>query len=207
MVKANVSRVFMGMAVLFVTCLLLSNLIAGKLIAVRGFVLPAAVILFPVTYILGDIFTEVYGFRNARVVIWLGFACSLFAVIVYLITVLLPHPEFWKGQAAYKTVFAVTPRVFIASLAGYLFGEFSNAIILSKLKVMMDGRQLWVRTIGSTIVGEAFDTVIFITLVFWGVVPTKVLMQMILLQYSWKVVYEIVLTPATYAAVRKLKKV
>ena len=207
MVKANVSRVFMGMAVLFVTCLLLSNLIAGKLIAVGGFVLPAAVVLFPVTYILGDIFTEVYGFRNARVVIWLGFACSLFAVIVYLITVSLPAPEFWKNQEAYKTVFAVTPRVFIASLAGYLFGEFSNAIILSKLKVMVKGRQLWVRTIGSTIVGEAFDTVIFITLVFRGVVPTKVLMQMILLQYTWKVVYEIVLTPATYAAVRKLKKI
>lgn len=206
-VKCHVSRMFMGLGVVYVTCLLLSNLIAGKLITVGGLVLPAAVILFPITYIFGDIFTEVYGFRNSRLVIWLGFACNLLAVGVYLLTVWLPHPEFWGGQEAYKTVFATTPRVLTASLAGYLFGEFSNSIILSKLKVIMNGRRLWVRTIGSTIVGEAFDTVIFITFVFWGVVPTNVLLQMILLQYVWKVVYEIILTPVTYATVRKLKKI
>ena len=195
----------MGLGVVYVTCLLLSNLVAGKLIAVGGLVLPAAAILFPVTYIFGDIFTEVYGFRNSRLVIWLGFACNLLAVGVYLLAVWLPHPEFWTGQAAYETVFSTTPRVLFASLAGYLFGEFSNAIVLSKLKVVMNGRRLWVRTIGSTIVGEAFDTVIFITLVFRGTVAADVLLQMILLQYAWKVAYEVVLTPATYAAVRKLK--
>lgn len=206
-IRSNVSRMFMGLGVVYVTCLLLSNLIAGKLIAVGGLILPAAVILFPITYIFGDIFTEVYGFRNSRLVIWLGFACNLLAVGVYMLVVWLPHPEFWNGQDAYKTVFATTPRVLIASLAGYLFGEFSNSIILSKLKVIMNGKRLWVRTIGSTIVGEAFDTVIFITFVFWDAVPKDVLLQMILLQYAWKVVYEIILTPATYVAVRKLKRI
>ena len=204
--QVEVSRLFMGLAVVFVTCLLLSNLIAGKLITIGGFVLDAAVILFPVTYIFGDIFTEIYGFRNSRLVIWLGFACNLLAVGVYLVTVALPYPEFWGGQEAYRTVFALTPRVLIASLTGYLFGEFSNSIILSRLKVLMNGRRLYVRTIGSTIVGEAFDTVLFITIVFAGSVSTKVLLQMILAQYLWKVLYEVLLTPLTCVVIRKLKK-
>lgn len=206
--KSTVSTMFMVIAVVYVTCLLLSNLIAGKMWAVTGSItLPAAVILFPITYIFGDIFTEVYGFRQARTVIWLGFACSFFAVGIYLITIALPHPGFWENQDAFATVMGTTPRVALASFAGYLFGEFSNSMILSKLKVATKGKKLWVRTIGSTLVGEGFDSVIFIVISFWGTMDNKTILQMILFQYLFKVGYEIIFTPFTYMIVKKLKKV
>ena len=161
----NVSRLFMCIGIVFVTCLLLSNLVAGKMWAVTpDITLPAAVILFPVTYIIGDVFTEVYGFRKARTIIWLGFACSFFAVLVYLVTIALPHPGYWENQEAYAIVMGTTPRVAIASFSGYLFGEFSNSIILSKLKVATKGKKLWVRTIFSTVIGEGLDSVIFIVI-------------------------------------------
>ena len=203
--KKYTSNLFVVLCSIFITCLLLSNLIASKVICVANISLPAAVILFPATYILSDIFTEVYGFNKSKMIIWLGFACNLFAVFVYIITVALPYPRFWTGQEAFNTVFRVTPRVLIASLLGYLFGEFSNSIILSKLKVKMGGRKLWIRTIVSTIVGEGVDTVIFIFVSFWGNINKNVLFQMILFQYLWKVCYEIVLTPFTYVAVKWIK--
>ncbi len=202
-----VSKRFLTVAVVYVTCLLLSNLIAGKMWAVSDSItLPAAVILFPVTYIFGDIFTEVYGFRNARTIIWLGFACSFFAVVVYMLTIALPHPGFWTGQEAYQTVLGTTPRIAAASLCGYLFGEFSNSMILSRLKVATGGKHLWLRTILSTLVGEGFDSVIFITVSFWGTMDNAVVLQMILFQYLFKVGYEVLCTPLTYAIVRHLKQ-
>lgn len=201
-----VSKRFACLMGIYITCLLLSNLIAGKMMAVGSVTLPAAVILFPVTYILGDVFTEVYGFKNTRTVIWMGFACSAFAVLIYMITIALPHPSFWENQSAFAAVLSTTPRVFAASLTGYLFGEFSNSMILSKLKVKTEGKQLWMRTIGSTIVGEAFDTVLFISISFWGTMENSVLLQMMLFQYLFKVCYEIVFTPVTYYVVNKLKQ-
>lgn len=206
--KSTVSTMFMVLAVVYVTCLLLSNLIAGKMWAVTSSItLPAAVILFPITYIFGDVFTEVYGFRKARTVIWLGFACSFFAVAIYLITIALPHPGFWENQDAYAVVMGTTPRVAAASFIGYLFGEFSNSIILSKLKVATKGKKLYLRTILSTLVGEGFDSVIFIMVSFWGTMDTKTILNMILFQYLFKVCYEIIFTPATYAIVNRLKKI
>ncbi|MBP5153453.1 MAG: queuosine precursor transporter [Lachnospiraceae bacterium] len=205
--KKTYSRIFLIITAVYVACLLLSNLIAGKMWAVTDSVtLPAAVVLFPVTYILGDVFTEVYGFSRARTIIWLGFACSFFAVAVYLITLALPHPGFWEGQAAYETVLGTTPRVALASFAGYLFGEFSNSMLLSRLKVATGGRHLWLRTILSTLVGEGFDSVIFIMISFWGTMDNAVVLQMILFQYLFKVAYEVICTPLTYAAVGWLKK-
>lgn len=205
--KKMVSQTFMIIAVLYVTCLLLSNIIAGKMWAVTSNItLPAAVILFPITYIFGDVFTEVYGFKNARTIIWLGFGCSFFAVAVYLITIALPHPGFWTSQDAYAIVMGTTPRVAAASFIGYLFGEFSNSMILSKLKVITKGKKLWVRTILSTLVGEGFDSIIFVTVSFWGTMENAAVLQMILFQYLFKVCYEIVFTPATYAIVNWLKK-
>ena len=202
-----VSQLFMVIGIVFVTCLLLSNLIAGKMWAVtESITLPAAVILFPVTYILGDVFTEVYGFEKARRLIWMGFGCSFFAVVIYMITIALPHPGFWEGQESFATVLGTTPRVALASFAGYLFGEFSNSMVLSKIKVAMKGRHLWVRTILSTIVGEGFDSVIFITISFAGTMDTKILLQMILFQYLFKVCYEIVFTPVTYAVIGWIKR-
>ena len=204
--KVMVSRLFAILGIIYVTCLLLSNLIAGKMMALGSITLPAAVILFPITYIMGDVFTEVYGFKNTRTIIWTGFACSAFAVAIYMITIVLPHPDFWGNQDAYVTVLSTTPRVFIASLLGYLFGEFSNSMILSKLKVVTQGKKLWVRTILSTVVGEAFDTIIFIAVSFWGTMDNKVLFQMMLFQYLFKVLYEVVFTPVTYAVVKWVKK-
>ena len=203
----SVSKLFMIIAVIYVTCLLLSNLIAGKMWAVtESITLPAAVILFPITYIFGDIFTEVYGFRKARTIIWLGFGCSFFAVAVYMITIALPHPGFWENQDAYATVLGTTPRVAAASFIGYLFGEFSNSVVLSKLKVATGGKKLWIRTILSTLVGEGLDSIIFVTISFMGTMDNATLAHMILFQYLFKVCYEALFTPATYAIVNWLKK-
>ena len=203
----TVSKIFMCIGIIFVACLLLSNLIAGKMWAVtENITLPAAVILFPLTYIIGDVFTEVYGFRKARNIIWLGFICSFFAVCVYLITIALPHPGYWENQGAYEAVLGTTPRVAVASFAGYLFGEFSNSIVLSRLKVMTKGKNLWVRTIVSTIVGEGLDSVIFITISFWGTMENSVVLKMILFQYLFKVAYEILFTPVTYLVVKAIKR-
>lgn len=204
--KAPISKLLLIISGVYVTCLLLSNLIAGKMMAIGNITLPAAVILFPVTYIFGDIFTEVYGFKNSRMIIWLGFGCNFFAVLIYLITIALPHPDFWTNQDAFAAVLGTTPRVLAASLLGYLFGEFSNSMILSKLKVKTQGKKLWVRTISSTLVGEAFDTVIFISISFYGTMDNSTLLSMMLYQYLFKVCYEIIFTPVTYAVTGWLKK-
>ena len=205
--EKNVSKLFMYIGIIFVTCLLLSNLIAGKMWAVTADItLPAAVILFPLTYIIGDVFTEVYGFRKARTIIWLGFGCSFFAVLIYLVTIALPHPGYWENQEAYAVVMGTTPRVAIASFAGYLFGEFSNSFVLSKLKVVTKGKNLWLRTILSTVVGEGLDSIIFITISFWGTMENSVVLKMILFQYLFKVGYEVLFTPVTYAVVKAVKK-
>lgn len=204
--KKMVSQLYMIIAVIYVTCLLLSNLIAGKMWAVTSSItLPAAVILFPITYIFGDVFTEVYGFKKARTIIWLGFGCSFFAVAIYLLTIALPHPDFWTNQEAYAIVMGTTPRVAIASFIGYLFGEFSNSMVLSKLKVATKGKNLWIRTILSTLVGEGFDSVIFVTISFWGTMDNGTVLSMILFQYLFKVGYEIIFTPVTYAVVNWIK--
>jgi len=201
----EVSPLFVVLGCFFVTCLLISNIIAGKLIQVSGIVLPAAVILFPVTYIFADVLTEVYGFRLSRLVIWAGFACNAFMATVFFVTVSLPHPEFRSNQDAYATVLGFTPRIVIASLVAYFAGEFSNSVILSRMKLLTGGRWLWTRTIGSTIVGEGIDTVLFIGIAFAGVVPAAVMLTMMMAQYLWKVGYEVAATPLTYALVRWVK--
>ena len=206
--RLTLSAPFLVICVLYVTLLILSNLIAGKMwTPLPSVTLPAAVMLFPVTYIFGDIFTEVYGYDRARLVIWLGFTMCFLAVVVYMVTIALPYPDFWTNQEAFAAVLGTTPRVFAASLIGYLFGEFSNSMILSKLKVRTGGRHLWMRTIGSTVVGEAFDSVIFITVSFAGTMPGAALLQMICYQYLFKVVFEVVLTPVTYAVIGRLKQI
>ena len=139
-------------------------------------------------------------------IIWLGFACSFFAVLIYLLTIALPHPGYWESQDAYATVLGTTPRVALASFSGYLFGEFSNSIVLSRLKVVTKGKNLWVRTILSTVIGEGLDSVIFITIAFWGTMENSVVLQMILFQYLFKVSYEVLFTPLTYVVVKAIKK-
>ena len=204
--RSSHSSLFVAITTLFVACLLVSNIVAGKLISFAGTFLPAAVILFPLTYIMGDILTEVYGFARARMVIWLGFAANALMSLVFLIVVALPFPDFFQNQTAFATVLGFAPRIVVASLIAYWAGEFANSIVLSALKKTTKGRYLWIRTIGSTIVGQAVDTAFFITIAFAGTLPADVLLTLVLNQYLFKVVYEVVLTPVTYVVVRIFKK-
>ena len=200
------SSIFLMLTALYITCLLISNIIASKLIQIAGIVLPSAVILFPVTYILADVFTEVYGFRKMRTVIWLGFGANAFMSLIFLVAIALPSPLFFGEQEAYRIVLSNSPRIFLASLAGYWAGEFSNSIILSALKKATKGRLLWTRTIASTIVGEGLDTLLFISIAFWGTMPRASLIQMMLAQYLFKVAYEVAFTPLTYLIVGSIKR-
>ena len=203
--EPRVTTLFLVMAALFVTLLISSNIVAVKIIEVWGRIMPAAIVLFPATYVLGDIFTEVYGFRFARRVIWLGFLCNTVAVMGFWVAGMLPSAPFWEGQDAYDAILGYTPRLLAASFAGYLVGEFSNSIVLSRLKVATQGRWLWSRTIGSTIVGQGADSVVFITVAFVGTAAGGNLTELILTQWVVKVLYETVATPVTYAVVGYVK--
>ncbi len=190
---------------LFVTCLLTANLIAVKLVEVAGLVLPAAVIIFPISYIVGDVLTEVYGYAYARRVIWLGFFCNLIMVLAVWVAGLLPSAPFWEAQAAYQRILGTTPRILGASFAAYLVGEFANAYVLAKMKLATDGKWLWSRTIGSTLVGQGLDSLVFMTLAFAGSIPGAGLGEAILAQWMVKSAYEALATPFTYLVVNFLK--
>jgi hypothetical protein len=200
------SKWFVLVTTLFVTCLVTANIIAVKLIEVFDLVVPAAVIVFPISYILGDVLTEVYGYERARQVIWLGFICNLIAVLAIWVGGALPPAPFWEDQAAYETILGYTPRLLAASFVAYLVGEFSNAFVLAKMKVATQGRWLWTRTIGSTLVGQGLDSLIFITLAFAGTIPAGGLASAVVTQWLFKSVYEAAVTPLTYAGVNLLKK-
>jgi uncharacterized integral membrane protein (TIGR00697 family) len=208
-------RWFHVVTALFVTSLIVSNIVAVKLFTVGRFVLPAGVILFPVAYIIGDILTEVYGFARARQVIWTGFFCNLLAVIAIWITGRLAPAPFWTigsfetpevTQLAYEAILGFAPRILLASFLAYLIGEFLNSIVLAKLKVRTKGRFLWLRTITSTIVGQGADSLVFISIAFWGVFPPYALGQAILSQWLFKVAFETLATPFTYLIVDALKR-
>jgi len=196
---------FVTLAGLFVTCLLTANVIATKLVMIGGLVLPAGVVIFPLSYVVGDVLTEVYGYGAARRVIWLGFACNLIMVVAIWLAGELPPAPFWKGQAAYAEVFAQTPRLLLASFLAYLAGEFANSYVLAKMKIATDGRWLWTRTVGSTVVGQGLDSLVFVLLAFAGLVPLSVLGGIIVAQWLVKVAYEAAATPLTYVVVRWLK--
>jgi uncharacterized integral membrane protein (TIGR00697 family) len=206
----KVSHRFVVITAVFVTCLITANIIAVKIIGLginlfgQSVSLPAAIIIFPVSYIFGDILTEVYGYRLARRVIWLGFACNLIFVIFARIGQILPPASFWGGQEAYKSILGPTWQILIASFIGYLVGEFANSFILAKMKILTQGRWLWTRTIGSTIVGEGLDTALFITIAFIG--TTSFVPIMILYHWLAKVLFETIFTPFTYVIVNYLKR-
>ncbi len=202
--EMNASHRLLIISAIFVTCLITANVIAVKVISLGPVVLPAAVFVFPVSYIFGDVLTEVYGYRWARRIIWLGFICNLLFVFFVWLGQILPPASFWKLQPAYESVLGYTGRLLIASFCGYLVGEFSNSFILAKMKILTRGRWLWSRTIGSTIVGEGLDSGFFITLAFIGT-PSFV---PIMIVYHWlsKTFIEALATPLTYAVVNFLKK-
>ena len=201
---------------IFSTSLILSNIIAVKLIVLGPFFLTAGILLFPVSYIFGDILTEVYGYARARRVIWTGFGCNLLAVLVIWLSIQLPPAPFWKlgalqspqaAQEAYQAIFGFTPRLLAASFVAYLVGEFLNSFTLAKMKIATQGRYLWLRTIGSTLIGQMADSGIFISLAFGGIIPLVALGKMILTQWLMKSVYEALATPGTYLVVNYLKRV
>ena len=200
----NISYRLVIITAIFITCLITANIIAVKVISLGTFILPAAIFVFPLSYIFGDVLTEVYGYRVARRVIWLGFTCNLIFVFFAWVGQVLPPAPFWQAQEAYTSILGYTWRLLIASLCGYLAGEFANSFILARMKILTQGRWLWSRTIGSTIVGQGLDTSIFITLAFIGT-PSFVPI-MILHHWLAKTVIEAILTPATYTIVNWLKQ-
>ncbi|OGH88902.1 MAG: transporter [Candidatus Magasanikbacteria bacterium RIFOXYD2_FULL_36_9] len=200
------SKFYQLITALFVTSLVVSNIIAVKIGAFGNYFLPVGVILFPITYIIGDVLTEVYGFASARRAIWIGFVCNLVAVIAIYISIHIPSAPFFENQKAFEQILGFAPRLLVASFVAYLVGQFANSLVMAKMKIKTAGKHLWMRTIGSTIVGEGLDSLIFIVIAFWGVIPNDVIGGLILAQWMFKTLFEVVLTPVTYAVVGYLKK-
>ncbi len=192
---------------LFVAVLLISNTASSKILNLGPFTFDGGTILFPISYIFGDILTEVYGYRRSRRVIWTGFFCAALMAIVYAVVGALPPAQGWNGQEAYVIILGTTPRIVIGSLVAYWAGEFSNSFTLAKMKLLTQGRWLWTRTIGSTIVGEAVDTTLFVLIDFAGLLPWSLLTGVLLSNYVFKVSVEALATPITYKVVGYLKKV
>ena len=194
---------------LFVTCYLVSNLMAVKVIGFLNlFYFDAGTITFPFAYMLGDVLTEIWGYRTTRKIIFLTFACNVFMVICTQIGVWLPSPDYLEGSAdAYNSVFNYVPRIILGSLTGFLLGELSNSWFMERIKKKTKGRRLWVRTIGSSLAGYLFDTVPFVLIAYLGTVTARDLMLMIILQYFMKLIIEATFgTPMTYAAIALLKR-
>ncbi|HEV2817113.1 MAG TPA: queuosine precursor transporter [Allosphingosinicella sp.] len=198
----------------FVTVLLLSNVIgAGKVAVIDlpglgAWPFGAAILFFPISYVIGDVLTEVYGYARARRCIWAGFAALLFMAFMALVVVALPPSPDWGGQAAYEAVFGQVPRIVLASIAAFWAGEFVNSYVLARMKVWTKGRHLWTRTIGSTLAGQGVDSLIFYPLAFWGAAgwSDALVLKVLATQWALKVGWEALLTPVTYAAVGWLKR-
>lgn len=200
---------------IFVTSLIVSNIIAVKLFSAGPIFLTVGIIIFPVSYIFGDVLTEVYGYARARQVIWIGFFCNLMAVVAIWIGIQLPPAPFWSAgvfgspeasQQAYEAILGFAPRLLVASFVAYLFGEFLNSYVMARMKIATNGRYLWMRTIGSTLVGQLADTGIFILLAFYGAIPLQELWKLTVTQWLIKSAYEAAVTPLTYLMVGYLKR-
>jgi uncharacterized integral membrane protein (TIGR00697 family) len=212
------SGTFIIIVALFITVLITSNIIAVKLIHVATLpvefldsnlvFLPAAIIIFPISYIIGDVLTEVYGFRTARGVIWLGFICNLLVAVLLWLAGVVPPEVFWEHQDAYDTILGQFPLILLGSFAAYLMGEFSNSATMALLKFSTRGRFLWLRTISSTIVGQGLDSFVFIFIAFGGsgTLGPEALLRTALFQWWAKIAYESLATPLTYAVVNYLKQ-
>lgn len=191
---------------IFVVVLLISNLVGSKICAIGPFRISGAELLFPITYIFGDIFTEVYGYSGSRRAIWIGFFASALMAVMGLITVHMPPAPDWPNQHAFEVVFNFVPRLVVASLVAFWCGEFANSYTMARMKLLTRGRWLWTRTVGSTVVGQAVDTAIVMFLAFGGSQDTKLILKLIGSSYLGKVLYEVVATPLTYLVVGWLKR-
>ena len=191
---------------LFVTVLIVSNIASTKLIALGSLPLDGGTILFPLSYIFGDILTEVYGYQRSRRVIWIGFLCLVLMASTFAIVDVIPPDPAFDAQAAFSRILGQTPRIVIASLLAYCAGEFVNSYILAKIKIRMSGQRLWVRTISSTLIGQLVDTAVFLPIAFFGIFPNDVLLNLFIANYIFKVGTEVLFTPITYQIVNFLKR-
>jgi uncharacterized integral membrane protein (TIGR00697 family) len=191
---------------LFVAVLLVSEITSTKIVQFGIIQTAGAAVLFPVSYIFSDILTEVYGYARARRVVWIGFAAVIIQALVLLLVQRLPSAPSWHSQAAYDAVLGFVPRISAASVIAYWMGGFANDLVMAKMKLLTKGKYLWTRTIGSTVVGQAVDTFLFLGIAFYGILPNSVILQIIFSFYLFKCTYEVLVTPLTYFVVNKLKK-
>ena len=191
---------------LFVAVLIISNLASTKILDLGFFVFDGGTLLFPLSYIFGDILTEVYGYKKSRRVIWTGFASLILMSVVLAAVSYLPAAQGWENQEAFDAILGVVPRIVLASLIAYFAGEFSNSYILAKMKIKSKGKALWKRTIGSTLVGECVDTLLFVTIAFWGIIPAELFVALVISNYIFKTLIEVFFTPITYRIVGFLKQ-
>jgi uncharacterized integral membrane protein (TIGR00697 family) len=192
---------------LSVCVLMISNITAQKMVQIGPFTLSAAILIFPITYIVGDIMTEVYGYARARRVTWASIAGVTLMAVMFQMMNAMPHIPEWQNQEAFEKVLGATPRIVFASVMAIFLGEMVNAYIMAKMKIITQGKYLWMRTIGSTFAGQGVDSVVFFTLAFWGVLPTNVIISALLTGWFIKTAYEAAMTPVTYIVVNKLKKI
>src|SRR5579859_4592402 len=204
--KARQFRYYDFLVHIFVVLLLISNLVGQKITAIGPVRVGGAELLFPITYIFGDVFTEVYGYGASRRAIWIGFFASALLSLMCVFMVWLPPAPGWNNQEAYRTVFYQVPRLVAASLIAYWCGEFANSFVLAKMKLWTGGKYLWTRTVGSTVVGQAVDTAVVMILAFGGSLSAPLILNLILSGYAFKVSYEVLATPLTYAIVNFLKR-
>ncbi len=204
--KSKVTVSFMLMGILFSLCLVLSNILAVKQFQILGFPSTAGLIIFPISYVINDCITEVWGFRKARLIIWIAFAVNFLAILLFQISVALPPAPHWTMQESYSTVLAQTPRIALASLLAFLVGSFLNAYVMSKMKILHKGKKFGQRAIASTIVGELADTFVFTTVGFLFVIPLNVVIQIIFVETIAKTLFEILVLPVTRRVVNYVKQ-
>ena len=205
--KATVSLSFMLLGVVFCACLVASNLLETKILQFGPVTITAGFLVFPISYIINDCIAEVWGFRKARLIIWLGFAVNFAMVALFQLAVALPAAPFWEGDAAFRFIFGLAPRIAAASLAAFLLGSFLNAYVMSRMKIASCGKHFSARAVLSTLAGESADSLIFFPLAFGGLVPVQELVKMMAIQIFAKTAYEIVVLPVTIRVVNFLKKI
>lgn len=205
--RNTVSPLFMLFGILFTACLLISNILAIKIITIGPLVVPAGVIIFPISYIVNDVIVEIWGYKKARFVIWMGFGMMVLSNIMYQLAIEIPSAPFWTNQDAFSSILKNSPRIGLASVLAYLSGSFANAFIMSRMKVMSNGKNFSLRAILSTVVGEGLDSTVFILVAFVGVIPANQILLMIVAQTFIKTAYEIIILPVTILVVNKIKKV
>lgn len=203
--KKQVSLPFMIAGILFTSCLLISNILAVKVISIGPWAAPAGILVFPVVYIINDVVAEVWGYRKARLIIWSGFAMNILAILLYVLAIHLPSASFWEYQESFSLVLGSTPRIVAASLVAYVVGSFLNAYVLSRMKVASKGRNFGWRAIVSTLAGESADSFLFILIAFTGIFSWYNLLWMIFTQALLKTIYEILILPVTALIVKRIK--